>query len=158
MSSIPNSQTPNTSFGLAQNYRDVTGPCHPVGRWEQNRNVNKVHTRWQRVFSHRTSSIVDYRLWRQQTCLCWRRIKWGQKTEDINLHLQQPYKLDDCNVKHVFVHRWDQASSFGVHWTLFNPNYRRVTRLCHHVPSWDQNRNVVPSKHGPDRWHSTKPF
>ena len=28
---------------------------------------------------------------------------------DINLH-----KLDDCNVKHVFVHRGDQTSSFGV--------------------------------------------
>ena len=44
---------------------------------------------------------------------------------------------------------------------VFSPNYRDVTGLCHHVPSWDQNRNVAQhsKQHGPverrHHFHST---
>ena len=109
----PSSQTPNTSFGLAQNYRDVTGPCHLGGRREQNRNVNKVHhTLIKSIFASNffncgfTGSEGN-----KHVCAGGGSNEPKKQADpgDITLH-----KLGDCNVKHVFVHRWDQTSSFGV--------------------------------------------
>ena len=83
VSAWPESQiTCDSSFGRAQNYRHVTGPCHPVRRWEQNRRKKQLNKGlcWGRV---------------QQTCLFLRRIKffapmspkiWLMLIQDINLH------------------------------------------------------------------------
>ena len=62
---------------------------------------------------------------------CIRLIRWA---EDINLHT---WGLNWANNMFLCI------GGIKPLLLMFTPNYRDVTGLCHHVPSWDQNRNVA---------------